>query len=91
MHREQDEPGDSVLLDRDGRPAFSTSLGPDGTVAISVIDPDTEIGGSWATWAARSTRWACNRSRSPPTGTARAAVRPARQPRGWRRGGAPAG
>jgi dipeptidyl aminopeptidase/acylaminoacyl peptidase len=41
LHLEQDEPGDIVLLDRDGRPAFSTSLAPDGTVAFSAIDPAT--------------------------------------------------
>jgi dipeptidyl aminopeptidase/acylaminoacyl peptidase len=39
LHREQDEPGDTVLLDRDGRALFSTSLAADGTVAISAIDP----------------------------------------------------
>src|SRR5688500_5067464 len=41
LHREQDEPGDTVLLDRDGRPMFSTSLTADGTVAISAIEPAT--------------------------------------------------
>jgi dipeptidyl aminopeptidase/acylaminoacyl peptidase len=41
LHREQDAPGDTVLLDRDGRPMFSTSLAPDGTIAISAIDPGT--------------------------------------------------
>jgi acetyl esterase/lipase len=41
LHREQEAPGDTVLLDRDGRPMFSTSLTADGTVAISAIDPAT--------------------------------------------------
>ncbi len=41
LHREQDDPGVTVLLDRDGEPAFQTALAEDGTVEFSAIEPGT--------------------------------------------------
>ncbi|WP_193564349.1 alpha/beta fold hydrolase [Pseudonocardia sp. EV170527-09] len=41
LHHEQETPGDTVLLDRDGEPAFRTVLAEDGTLEIHAIDPDT--------------------------------------------------
>jgi dipeptidyl aminopeptidase/acylaminoacyl peptidase len=41
LHCEQDAPGVTVLLDRDGEPAFQTAPAEDGTVEISAIDPAT--------------------------------------------------
>ena len=41
LHREQDDPGVTVLLDRDGEPAFHTAPAGDGTVEISAIDTTT--------------------------------------------------
>ena len=41
LHREQDAPGATVLLDRDGEPAFHTAPAEDGTVEFSAIDPAT--------------------------------------------------
>jgi dipeptidyl aminopeptidase/acylaminoacyl peptidase len=41
LHREQDDPGGTVLLDRDGEPAFRTALAEDGTVEIAAIDEAT--------------------------------------------------
>lgn len=39
LHREQDDPTATVLLDRRGEPVFRTALAADGTVEISAIDP----------------------------------------------------
>ncbi|GAA3231066.1 S9 family peptidase [Pseudonocardia petroleophila] len=41
VHLEQDDPTTSVLLDRDGRPAFRTAQAPDGTIEFSAVDPVT--------------------------------------------------
>jgi dipeptidyl aminopeptidase/acylaminoacyl peptidase len=40
LHVEQDDPTGTVLLDRDGAPAFHTALASDGAVEFSAIDPD---------------------------------------------------
>lgn len=44
VHFELSEPGDTVLLDRSGRPAFRSCSAEDGTVEISAVDAAT--GGS---------------------------------------------
>ncbi|WP_174411311.1 S9 family peptidase, partial [Nocardia transvalensis] len=41
VHHEQAHPGDSVLLDRDGEPAFAIRISGDGTLEFSAIDPAT--------------------------------------------------
>ncbi|TQM09327.1 S9 family peptidase [Pseudonocardia kunmingensis] len=41
VHREQETPGDTVLLDRAGEPAFRTVLTEDGSVEIRAIEPAT--------------------------------------------------
>ncbi|NMH76481.1 S9 family peptidase [Pseudonocardia xinjiangensis] len=41
LHLEQTDPADTVLLDRDGRPAFRFRPAGDGTVEISAVDTET--------------------------------------------------
>ncbi|WP_433281375.1 alpha/beta fold hydrolase [Pseudonocardia xinjiangensis] len=41
LHLEQTDPADTVLLDRDGRPAFRSRPAGDGTVEISAVDAET--------------------------------------------------
>ncbi|WP_433559513.1 S9 family peptidase [Pseudonocardia xinjiangensis] len=41
LHLEQTDPADTVLLDRDGRPAFRFRPAGDGTVEISAVDAET--------------------------------------------------
>jgi dipeptidyl aminopeptidase/acylaminoacyl peptidase len=41
VHVEVTDPTATVLLDRDGRPAFRTQLAEDGTVEIAALDPAT--------------------------------------------------
>ncbi|RKT88583.1 Dipeptidyl aminopeptidase/acylaminoacyl peptidase [Saccharopolyspora antimicrobica] len=41
LHLEQPEPGGTVLLDRDGEPAFWSVLADDGACEFSAIDPAT--------------------------------------------------
>ena len=41
VHLEQDDPRVTVLLDRDGEPAFQTVLTPEGTVEVSAFDAGT--------------------------------------------------
>jgi dipeptidyl aminopeptidase/acylaminoacyl peptidase len=43
LHREQDDPTGTVLLDRDGEPAFHTAPAGDGTVEFCAIDPATGL------------------------------------------------
>ncbi len=42
LHHEQGDPTESVLLDQDGRPAFSSRLTADGTLEIYAIDPGSD-------------------------------------------------
>jgi hypothetical protein len=57
LHRERNEPGAIVLLDRDGEPTFRSALADDGTVEFSAFEPGTGGCDRWSEWAARSTRW----------------------------------
>ncbi|MBF6209755.1 S9 family peptidase [Nocardia puris] len=41
VHHEQADPADTVLLDRQGEPAFATTLAEDGAMEFSAIDPGT--------------------------------------------------
>ncbi|MEV5646735.1 S9 family peptidase [Nocardia sp. NPDC052254] len=41
VHHEQSDPADTVLLDREGEPAFAIRLGDDGTLEFSAIDRAT--------------------------------------------------